>query len=224
MNPASGSGSVQNSDYVAAVNGFRAAGGKVIGYVATGYGARSQADVLTEVTNYQSFYNVDGIFLDEMSNQAGDLGYYQAVYNNIKGLNNAYKVFGNAGTNTLEAYLTAADVLITFENQTGYEAYVPDTWTKNYTADRFAHLMYNVGSPSSMLYYIALAEQRNVGYVYVTDDNNSNPNSANNPWDTLPSYWEQEVSVKATPLPPSAWLLLSTLFVFAIGRKHTNRI
>lgn len=218
MNPASGSGSAANGDYIAAVNTFRAAGGKVIGYVPTNYGARAQADVLAEVGNYKNFYNIDGIFLDEMSNQASNLGYYQSVYGSIKDINNSYSVFGNAGTNTLEAYLTAADVLVTFENQTGYDTYVTDAWTQNYAADRFAHLIYNIGSESTMLSNIALAKERNVGYVYVTDDNNTNPNSINNPWDTLPSYWNTEVNVVSTPLPASGLLILSGFILFGIGR------
>ena len=40
MNPDSGPGSGVNSDYVTAVQNLQAAGGKVIGYVATGYGTR----------------------------------------------------------------------------------------------------------------------------------------------------------------------------------------
>ena len=146
MNPASGSGSAANSDYTAAVNTFRAAGGKVIGYVPTNYGARAQAGVLAEVDKYQHFYNEDGIFLDEMSNLASNLAFYQTVYSSIKAINSAYSVFGNAGTNTLETYLTPADVLVTFENQTSYADYVPDAWTQNYAADRFAPLLYNVAA------------------------------------------------------------------------------
>ena len=211
MNPASGPGSAVNNDYTLAVNTFRAAGGKVIGYVPTNYGARLQADVLAEVNNYQNFYHVDGIFLDEMSNQAVNLAYYQTLYGSIKGINNQFNVFGNAGTNTLEGYLNAADVLVTFENQAGYENYMPDAWTQNYAANRFAHLIYNVDSTSTMLSYLALAEQRNVGYVYVTNDNNTNVNSLNNPWDTLPSYLDAEVNAVATPLPASGMLLLSGL-------------
>ena len=220
MNPANGSGSAANSDYTAAINTFRAAGGQVIGYVPTTYGARAQADVLAEVSKYQHFYNVDGIFLDEMSNLASNLAYYQTVYGGIKAINSAYSVFGNAGTNTLEGYLTAADVLVTFENQTGYATYVPDAWTQNYAANRFEHLLYNVGSESTMLSDIALAQERNAGYVYVTDDNNANPNSINNPWDTLPSYWNAEVNRVTTPLPASGVLLFSSLGLMGLWRKY----
>ncbi|MEQ1742315.1 MAG: spherulation-specific family 4 protein [Candidatus Nitrotoga sp.] len=202
MNPDSGPGLSVNSDYTTAVDAFRAAGGKVVGYAHTSYGARSQADVLSAVASYSSFYNIDGIFLDEMSNTSGDLAYYQSLYNSIKSTNPGYRIFGNPGTNTLESYLTAADVLVTFENQTGYDAFTPDTWTSNYTADHFAHLLYNVTDETAMLANVALAADRNVGYLYITDD------TLPNPWDTLPHYWDAEVSAVSAISEPSSGLLL----------------
>ncbi len=206
MNPDNGPGSSVNSDYTTAVDVFRAAGGKVVGYAHTSYGARSQADVLSEVASYASFYNIDGIFLDEMSNTSVDLAYYQSLYNSIKSTNPGYRIFGNPGTNTLESYLTAADVLVTFENQTGYDTFTPDTWTKNYTDDHFAHLLYNVKDKATMLANVALAADRNVGYLYITND------ILTNPWDTLPQYWNAEVSaVSAIPEPSSGLLVLAGL-------------
>ena len=206
MNPDNGPGSSVNSDYTTAVNVFRAAGGKVVGYAHTSYGARSQADVLSEVASYASFYNIDGIFLDEMSNTSVDFAYYQSLYSSIKSTNPGYRIFGNPGTNTLESYLTAADVLVTFENQTGYDTFTPDTWTNNYTADHFAHLLYNVNDKATMLAYVALAADRNVGYLYITND------ILTNPWDTLPQYWNAEVSaVSAIPEPSSGLLVLAGL-------------
>ena len=206
MNPDNGPGSSVNSDYTTAVDVFRAAGGKVVGYAHTSYGARSQADVLSEVASYASFYNIDGIFLDEMSNTSVDFAYYQSLYSSIKSTNPGYRIFGNPGTNTLESYLTAADVLVTFENQTGYDTFTPDTWTNNYTADHFAHLLYNVNDKAAMLAYVALAADRNVGYLYITND------ILTNPWDTLPQYWNAEVSaVSSIPEPSSGLLVLAGL-------------
>ena len=85
MNPDSGPGTALNSDYVVAVTQLHTAGGKVIGYVPTGYGASAAEDILSDVSNYVSWYGVDGIFLDEMGNQDGDLDYV-SLYACIKQL------------------------------------------------------------------------------------------------------------------------------------------
>jgi hypothetical protein len=95
------------------------------------------------------------------------------------------------GINTLEGYLTrpAADTLVTFEHFTGYDSYQSDAWTQRYLPTAFSHLCYSIASSVTMTNYVQLARSRNAAYIYVTDD------TANNPWDTLPSYWESEVAL-----------------------------
>lgn len=219
MNPNSGPSNAVNSDYTAAVGAFRAAGGKVIGYVPTGYGARDASAVLADVNAYQNFYQIDGIFLDEMHNIAGTLPYYENLRTNISSINTNYKVFGNAGTNTLEGYMNTADVLVTFENQTGYSTYTPDSWTNNYAANRFAHLLYNVSSSSEMQANLALAASRNVGYIYVTNDSGANP------WDTLPSYWNAEIAaVSAVPEPETYGMMLLGLGLIGWQSRRRQKL
>ena len=99
-------------------------------------------------------------------------------------------VVGNPGINTQEAYLTrlCADVLVTFEVDTGYATHVVDGWVTNQLARQFCHLPYNVASATTMTNDVNLAVARNVGWIYVTDDSGANP------WDTLPTYWTNEVN------------------------------
>lgn len=65
MNPNSGPGGGSNADYTREVDALRLAGGRVIGYVHTSYGARPVDEVLSEVDAYYAWYNVDGIYFDE---------------------------------------------------------------------------------------------------------------------------------------------------------------
>lgn len=218
LNPASGPGSSQDANYVAAIASLRSAGGRVIGYVSTAYGSRNAATVKAEIDHYRDFYDLDGIFLDEMSNLDTQLGYYQDLYDYIKRSNGGYRIIGNAGTSTLEAYLQVADTLVTFENSAGYESYQPDPWVNDYSADRFAHLIYGVGSSTTMQQFVALAAQRNAGYVYVTND------GGDNPWDQLPSYWQaQTQAVAAVPVPPAAGLLASALAAMIAALRRWRR-
>jgi hypothetical protein len=197
-------------NYVAAVNNLRAAGGRVLGYVPTFFGTRSEAAVEADILQYQSFYAIDGIFLDQETTDLGHVSYYADLYNFIKGLNPAYKVIGNPGTNTQEAYLSTptADALVTFEDfGSNYPGYVPSPWVTKYTPDHFANIIHTEPSAAQMAVDLKLAMQRNAGLVYVTDD------TLPNPYDTLPSYWDQEVALihQANVIPePSSVLLLAT--------------
>lgn len=220
LNPGNGPGNSVDANYTAAVDGLKAAGGNVIGYVYTQYGTRDISEVKTDIDRHISFYGVNGFFVDEVSNQASDLAYYKSLYDYIKGKSAGYTVVGNPGTNTLEGYLAAADVLITFEGtQASHERYAPDAWTGNYSADRFAHLVYDVPNDSSMSTVVDRAVSQNVGHIYVTDQSGANP------WGALPAYWPDEVAHVASVPEAETWTLMLMglgLVAWTAGRKTAN--
>jgi hypothetical protein len=193
MNPNNGPSTSSDAAYRRALSALRNAGGQVIGYVYSSYTARPIDEVKTDIDRYDSFYMIDGIFVDEMTNDsnATHLAYYAELYRYIKSKRASYLVVGNPGINTLERYLgdPVTDALVTFESNVGYPQYVPDAWTQTKEATAFSHLCYAVAAPTTMTNYVQLAVARNAGYIYVTDD------LGNNPWDTLPTYWEPEVSL-----------------------------
>lgn len=72
--------------------------------------------------------------------------------------------------------------------------YTPALWVNNFTADRFAHIIHTEGQPQDVQNFVDLAQSRNAGAIYVTDDVLANP------YDKLPSYWTQQVNaVDTTP-------------------------
>jgi len=212
MNPGSGAGLAPNSDYVVAVNALRAAGGKVLGYVPTGYGGASLSptstcqpaagttytatDVLNCAARYKLWYSVDGVFLDEFTNTTASatpatIAYYQQIYAGLKGSGSFapnWLVVGNPGSETVSDYFDnvngpTADTLVVFENGTGYSTYSPAAWQADYPAAAFAHLVHSEPFASNAAQFVALAASRNARYLFVTDDVLSNP------WDTLPAYF-----------------------------------
>jgi hypothetical protein len=196
MNPGNGPGNAKDNDYVAAVNAFRAAGGRVIGYVYTSYGARALTTVTADIDRYAMWYGIDGIFVDEMANTgpAERLNYYKAIYDHVKSINPDWEVMGNPGTATIEPYLTwpTADRLMVFENVSSeYSDYAPSTWNKNYDSSRFVHLIHTEPSATTMQTRLEQSLTKGVGGIYVTHD------VLNNPWDTLPIYWQAEVDAIA---------------------------
>lgn len=196
MNPGNGPGNAKDDNYVAAVNAFRAAGGRVIGYVYSSYGARPLGQVTADIDRYRSWYGIDGIFVDEMSNTgpAERLNYYKSIYDHVKSVDSEWEVMGNPGTHTIEQYATwpTADRFMVFENVgAAYPGYAPSEWNADYDNEKFVHLVHTEASATNMQAYLDLAVSRNTGGIYVTHD------VMNNPWDVLPSYWQAEVAAVA---------------------------
>jgi len=192
LNPASGPGQFVDPNYVAVIGAFRAAGGKILGYVTSSYCTRDLSAVEAEVETYAAFYAIDGIFVDEMANDASQahLDWYAALYAFIQTNHPSYRVVGNPGTTTQEAYLSrpTVDGLVTYENFADYRGYVPDSWVFGYPSERFAHIPYLVASADTMRAYADLAVRRNAGMIFVTDADLPNP------YDRLPDYWSEEVA------------------------------
>jgi hypothetical protein len=204
LNPDSGPGKVADPNYVKATNNLRAAGGSVVAYVSTSYGERGLTAVLEDIARYTRFYKLDGFFIDEMNDNLSHVKYYGSIYSHIKSLDPRYRVFGNPGTRTPEAYLTTptADTLVTLEGaEASYANAKLSPYTGRYRASRFANIVHGVPTPTAMLKDLALAAGRNVGVVYLTD--NDHPG---NPYSRLPNYFEQEVAAvkaaSAVPEPP----------------------
>jgi Spherulation-specific family 4 len=193
LNPASGPGTTQDRKYVDAVNKLRAAGGRVLGYVATDYGNRDVNSVTKEVDQYRAFYNVDGIFIDEMANTQERLPYYESIYKYIKCIAADFKVIGNPGMPyTVEGYLGTADTLVIFEGSSAlYSDYRPlatAPWVANYPRERFANIVYGATSVSDLIRVLDKAGQTRAGSVFITDGRLPNP------YRGLPAYWAQEVA------------------------------
>lgn len=196
MNPFNGPGNAKDNNYVAAVNAFRAAGGRVIGYVYSSYGSRPLVQVTADIDKYRTWYGIDGIFVDEMANTgpAQRLEYYKAIYNHVKAIDAEWEVMGNPGTSTIEQYATwpTADRFMVFENVgAAYPGYSPSSWNAAYDNEKFVHLVHTEASSANMETYLELAVSRNTGGIYITND------VMNNPWDVLPSYWQAEVAAVA---------------------------
>ena len=191
VNPGSGPGAAPDANYVSAVNNLRAAGGKALGYVYSSYAARATNAIKADLTNFFNFYPLDGIFIDEMQNDANTnhYNYYAVLYSFIQTKGTNLFVMGNPGTTTQEPYLATVDALMTFENNTGYSNYVADAWVTNHLARDFCHVIYAVTNAATMTNYINFALNRNAGWIFVTDDTN-----AANPYERLPVYWTNEVN------------------------------
>ena len=193
MNPDNGPGASKDVNYVNVVTSAHAAGVKVLGYVHTNYGDRPIQEVKSEINLYKQWYGVDGIFLDEASSITADLAYYQAVANYIRAGKGGFVMLNPGSVPASQSYIKLADTTVVFEETyDAYQTWVPPSWIYNYPANKFAHLVHTTPSKLQMINAVGLSKLRNAGFVYVTDD------VENNPWDSLPSYWQTELNTMAT--------------------------
>ena len=195
INPNNGpDGKPPNKDYQKGLEDLRKSDATILGYVYTQYGDRPKAEVIQDIILYARHYNLDGIFLDETASNARQVEYYQDIYNYIKQNTYLKQVIVNPGTSADERYLSkpATDTAVVFENYPQpWEEYQLPPYSNSYKPERFAGLIHSVPDSDSMKKYINLAMTRNMGYIYVTDD--SPKSDDGDPWNSLPSYWQEEV-------------------------------
>lgn len=194
LNPADGPGGPPNADYLVGLADLGAGGVTMLGYVYTSYGARPVADVKADIDVWSAqwaSYGVSGIFLDEAASGAATLDYYQELYQYVHAAAWAGTVVVNPGVSADEGYLSrpAADIVLGFENTAApWETYVPPPWQSGHEPRHFAALVHTVGGAAAMRQAADLAAARGFGFVFVTGD------VMPNPWDTLPTFWTDEVA------------------------------
>jgi hypothetical protein len=190
INPKGGPGSAPDSSYSTLVGQLRSAGIVVLGYSDTFYGQRNASAVEAEIHDYATWYNVSGVFLDQMAYQAGHESYYGSLtaYSRSLGLT---MVVGNPGVDPVKGYAGTVDTIVIYENSGFPYPATLGGWHTGYPKTNWAILPYNVPSLDrscvvSASYY--------VGYVYATDRT-----FYPSPWDSLPRYFGDLVATLDSP-------------------------
>jgi hypothetical protein len=191
INPASGPGGGQDSNYASGIQRMQAAGITVLGYVHTSYGSRDTGSLEAEISDYKNWYNTNGIFFDEMSNVAGYEQYYSNLNNYAKSLGFTYTV-GNPGADTLPSYVGTVDNIVIYENSGLPSISSLGGWHTNYDKRNFSMVAYGVGSLDTS--YVSSAANY-VGFISMTDD------TLPNPYDTVPYYFGNLVSAVGAANP-----------------------
>jgi hypothetical protein len=190
VNPASGPGKKTDPRYTEVFNQALEAGVRLIGYTTTAYGERPLSHVIEEIGRWYAFYpEVQGIFIDEQASSKEILDYYIQIRDCVRETIYQSLIVTNPGTSCDTEYLKngIADVFCFFENKEGFESFSLPSVASGYPSEGLAALIYNARSVREMNSYINRAIQQKIGALYITDMTGVNP------WDRLPSYWEEEV-------------------------------
>ena len=192
VNPASGPGKGDPAYTRLLDRAKKQPGLTLVGYVSTRYAKRPLADVKADLDRWLRLYpQIRGFFLDEQASAVGQVDYYAALYLHARKTRKLRLLVSNPGTVCAKGYLArpATDVACLFEAPKGFGDFLPPVWAKGYGAGHFAALAYQVKEAKQMREHVARARKKGLGYLYVTDGSGANP------WDRLPAYWDEQVSV-----------------------------
>ncbi len=170
----------------------------VLGYTYTGYGTRDPKIVQHTSDAVYKNYLVDGIFFDEAPTECNASNayfstqflYYQHLTNYVRERAGARITVLNPGTySPSDCWMGITNILMNWEDRglaTYRDGYVDYAWVHKYPPDRFWHIVYGMGA-DDVAEALALAKQRNAGWVYLTG-------ATGNPYSSAPKYWAAEAA------------------------------
>ena len=184
-----------NTDYQQGIKDLHQAGIQMVGYVPSDYANRDLQAVKADIDLYIKYFHIDGIFIDEMSSDRDRIDYYHQLYRYIKARSPQYLTIVNPGTIVDEAYISqpVADLIVLLENdRQSWEKYHPPVYIKKYSPQHFAALIHSAPDRKIMKKILDRSRKDRFGYIYITNDSTKTPNQ--NPWDSLPEYWQAQVN------------------------------
>jgi hypothetical protein len=185
INPNSGPGTALIPAYVSLRSALHAAGISVFGYVATGYGAHAISRLEADIDAWKSYYQPDGIFLDEMAYVSGAEPYDTSLTRYAKA-NGVSQVIGNPGTDTIPSYVNTVDAIIVHESNGIPGPTELVGWHMTYGPQHFGIVSSEVAQAPSSAQLAAL--QSYISLMYITSE------PAPPRYQKLPPYFEQLLS------------------------------
>jgi hypothetical protein len=228
INPLDGPGTVADAALVTFSANVRNGNSRVLGYIDTNYGGTTVTEVSRQMRLYETFYNVDGFFFDEVE----DIPVYNG---SIAAEAQGRLTFFNPGTNISADHNPFSSVIATYENPLGgsfsapflsYESNLKNSGTQS------AAIVYGVSTQAKMVECVDRAILQGYDWLYITHDVEPNP------FDAIPTYWTAEVNYITSkridpPLSNAAFTLSKPQhsgsgwrldFATAIGRSYEIQV
>src|SRR5262245_24327266 len=190
FNPESGPGTASDPAYTQVIAQAQAAGIIVLGYVATSYGARPEADIVADINRYYDFYTASGIYFAE-GPMDSDCTAMEAMYHRLADAVRARdpRAYLAVGTRYCPTYIYFFDLMVQFARNWGeYQTdYAPPSWMPTNSPQRFCHFVHSVPDTDASA-ALSRVVANGAGWVFVTDQ------AEPNPWGILPTYFDQELA------------------------------
>jgi hypothetical protein len=164
VNPNNGAGWSESSAFDNGINKLQAANIRVLGYISVDYADRGLDSVKAEIDRYVNWYDVDGIMVDEFSNQASDLWYFQSLYSYAK--SKGLFVKANPGTDIPESYVGTADNFSISEGYGYFDLSRLKGWHTEYSKSKWSFTRHTTSWLDTQFVKDAAPY---VGMMYITD-------------------------------------------------------
>jgi len=220
INPASGPGTEPSTYWTDAITQLKNTGAVVIGYVPTGYGTRSIADVEGMVSAYHQFYpKLDGIMFDEVSGSSSQFTFYKTISNYTRSIGFSY-IRANPGSPIDQGDVPLFDHIAIYESS-GY----PDepTLQSRTFYPQYSKFLVGFGStihsqPTYNSTWLHMATKY-LKWVYITDQTEPNP------YAVFPSYFNQYLSdLSSLDIIPAMNNLISDIMAMNLQEGLTTSL
>ncbi|HYL65659.1 MAG TPA: spherulation-specific family 4 protein [Nitrosopumilaceae archaeon] len=186
INPESGPGTEPSISWADAITQLKNTGDVVTGYVPTGYGTRTVANVEDMISAYHQFYpKLDGIMFDEVSSSSSEFTFYQTISNYARSLGFSY-IRANPGNSIHQGDVQLFDHIAIYESSR-----YPDestlqsrTFYPQYSKDVVGFGVTIHSQPTYNSTWLHMATKY-LKWVYITDQTEPNP------YAVFPSYFNQ---------------------------------
>ncbi len=184
INPDNGPGNNYSSQYETGINSLQVSGIRVVGYIYTSYGAVPWENISKQVTEYRQFYNIRGIFLDEVGDNSTTSGYYRNITSLCRSMGDEY-IVGNPGTYAPESITADFNLTVLYENPGLPSGNELSGITNGTSRNSSALIAISSSLPDESWFQSADGQ---FSYVYITDL------GLPNPYLSLPEYLNTEIS------------------------------
>ncbi|MGW0559355.1 spherulation-specific family 4 protein [Streptomyces sp. NPDC003016] len=193
LNVSNGPGARPDPHCLEAAGRIRNAGVRVLGRLDAAYGARSFGELVSDAHRFRDWYRVDGFYLDRCPTGRTELPGVRRLSTALSAPADGcgHLVLGH-GTHPHPGYAETADQLVTFSGPwADYRWSQVAEWTADHPPERFCHLVH--GLPRTHLEEaVRIARWQGAGTVFLTD--RGDHDGQNDPFETLPGYWDEIVS------------------------------
>jgi hypothetical protein len=183
VNVDTGPGTVDDSNYAAAITDAKAAGWTMLGYVDTAWATASISSVELQVDEWRSLYGVDDVFFDQVTGAIANLSYYETLTSYVHSLGGIDIL--NPGDPPASAYLSTSvgDGIVVMEDTlAAFQSSPPPDYSA--ATVQIGYIITSGPSQADLLSTLQAIKARGGGMVYVTDQGDS--------YSGLPSYFAAE--------------------------------